>query len=139
MKKVIILGLSVLALGISLVSCDKDDDAVAAPVTVEGKWIFSKEGDIVDGQEVLIDYEGNEEGCAKDFITINADGTMVQTDFYILETCQSNDLNATWSKSESTISFLFEGEDVAEVYDIITLDGSTLKLKNGDSTYVFVR
>lgn len=50
MKKITILFLSVLTLGLSVSSCSKDDDE---NTSIVGKWELIKQGTIISGQEAL--------------------------------------------------------------------------------------
>ncbi|PDS21691.1 hypothetical protein B0A78_13970, partial [Flavobacterium columnare NBRC 100251 = ATCC 23463] len=65
--KNLFLVLSILLLGLS--SCSKDDDStpITSVASLEGKWQLTKEGGIINNQEVLTDYQ-HTSGCAKDYM-----------------------------------------------------------------------
>jgi hypothetical protein len=117
-----LFGLLVVVLVIfSASSCSNDDDSPS----IVGKWNFTKEGTIVNGQEVLVDYE-HTAGCNKDNIQFSAAGTFVGK-FYA-EECLENTINGTWTKSGKTLT-IDTGDIEPVVLQIMTLSGSTLKLK----------
>ena len=69
MKKINVLFVSVLALGMTLASCSTDDSPSSTSGSVEGKWIYNKTAytylGVVNPEE---NYAGNELGCFKDYI-----------------------------------------------------------------------
>ncbi len=137
MKKLLVL-VSLLAIGLS--SCSKDDDSSGSSAALEGKWIFSKEGAIVGGNEMLIDYTGNEAGCTKDYSIIKSNGTIEDVDFDSFNSpCEMFVDNYSWSRSGNTLT-VGEGAD-SSVFEILVLTSTELKIKettSGDIT-VFVR
>lgn len=133
MKKITILFVSVLSLGLALTSCSKDDDSSSSSSAtgVEGKWKYVKEGAIVSGQEVLMDYVNDAPQCGSDYIEILANGTAKDVYFYTDGGCTSDIATGTWSKSGNTMTVSFEG--VTESAEILTLNSTTLKVKYTDS------
>ena len=118
MKKILLLAVAFASFA-TVTSCDKDDDQAA----LEGKWEFSKEGAVVSGQEILLDYT-HEEGCAKDFVMINA--TTVTDHSFFGATCDEAVDSYTYTRSGNTITSTEGGETITS--EIKTLNGSTLKL-----------
>lgn len=113
--------LAVLLFVFSTVSCSDDDESAS----IVGKWNFSKEGTIVNGQEVLENYP-NIVGCNKDNIQFISGGTFTGT-FYA-EECVEFSIDGTWTKTGNTLSIDVTDQEPV-VFQIMTLSGSTLKLK----------
>ncbi|MGV7106732.1 lipocalin family protein [Flavobacterium sp. U410] len=120
MKKVLFLFVSTLVLG--LTSCNKDDDSSSA--SIEGKWAYSQWGIGASGQEAFSNYEND---CASqgDYIEFVSGGTA--TDHYFNSSCEDEATSGTWAKEGNTLTLTIDGE--TETAEIITLDGSTLKVK----------
>lgn len=120
------LTMALLAAGLMMVSCNKDDDG-GSEGTLEGKWIYSKSGGMASGHEVLTDWD-HTEGCNKDYVEFVEGG--VYNDVYYWEDCEEDKWETTWTREGNTIT-VGTGE-AAETGEIINLTGSELKLK---STY----
>ncbi|ESU28662.1 hypothetical protein FLJC2902T_12530 [Flavobacterium limnosediminis JC2902] len=132
MKKITLLFVSALALGMVFTSCNKDDDSSSSSsASIEGKWKYSKEGAIVSGQEVLTDYLNEAPQCGNDYIEILAGGTAKDVYYYNDGGCLSDVGTGTWSKSGNIMTVTFDG--VAENAEILTLDSTTLKVKYTDN------
>lgn len=141
MKKITILFASALVLGLSLASCNKDDDSSSSSssASLEGKWNFSKEDIVVDANEVLEDYSGNESGCSKDYIMINTNGTISSVDYDSFNSpCEVFTDNGTWVRSGNSLSVTLGGETFTS--EILTLTSSELKVRDFDGEItVFTR
>ncbi|HEU0136145.1 MAG TPA: lipocalin family protein [Flavobacterium sp.] len=140
MKKFYLLFVSVLTLG--LTSCNNDDDAGSdTGGTLEGRWEYFQEGTLVNGQEVLHNYE-HAEGCTKDFGEFLAGG--VAKDYTYSNngtaTCDEEITTGTWSRSGNMITLTFAGFSVTA--EIMTLNATTLKVKYtetvGTTTMTFI-
>jgi hypothetical protein len=70
MKKIILLAVALVSLA-TITSCSKDDDA-----SLQGKWEVLKYGELVNGQEVLVDVTLDPDGCQQDYILITATNTI---------------------------------------------------------------
>ncbi len=125
MKKLALLFVAVLAVGVT--SCSKDDDAAAASLV--GTWEYSKEGGIIQGQEVLTPYQ-HAAGCTKDFTVITAT-TIVDTDFYGTD-CFESTSTIPYTRNGNTITITEDGEVYTAT--IIQLDNTTLKIKGQEMT-----
>lgn len=132
MKKLSILFVSALTLGMVFTSCSKDDDnnngnnTPAAP-SVEGKWNFNKVGVTGGGQSFPEeDYAGNAEGCSKDFIELKADGIYSDGDYDGAE-CTLTQSAGTWAKTENTITLTVEGNPTQ--LELASVSDTELKLK----------
>lgn len=129
MKKVSILFVSVLTMGLSLTSCDKDDDN--GPATLEGKWNYSKEGGMSGTQEVLVNYMGNESGCSNDYINLTAAGVFTDVDFDSETTaCEEFSTPGTYVRTGNNVTVTVQGFE--ETVEILSLTSSELKIKSTD-------
>ncbi|ESU21297.1 hypothetical protein FCR2A7T_05940 [Flavobacterium cauense R2A-7] len=141
MKKITILFAFALVLGLSFASCNKDDDSSSSSssASLEGKWNFSKEDTTVDDTEILVDYNGNESGCSKDYIMINANGTISSVDYDSFNSpCEVFTDNGTWVRSGNSLSVTLGGETFTS--EILTLTSSELKVRDFDGEItVFTR
>jgi len=136
MKRITLLFVSIITIGLTSVSCNKDDDDNTA--AIEGKWVFSKEGDT---EATLIDWN-HTVGCNKDYMVIEPGG---QITFYYYDkddgTCIEDKEIATWVRTGNTISITSSGIQILET-EIINLTNSELKTKDTDvdgSITVFTR
>ncbi len=119
MKKLAIL---FIALTASLTSCNNDDDATTT-AELQGKWIYSQEGSILNGQEVLTNYD-HETGCPKDFVMISAT-TFVDHEFEGADCLESTDTK-TYTRNGNTITVTQDG--MTYTGEITQLTNSTLKI-----------
>ena len=120
MKKLKIVLFSVFAMGLTLTSCS-DDDSSGGNASIEGKWEYFKEGMSANGQEVLTDWE-HTEGCNKDYIEINDDGTYTDV-YYYGENCETDTETGTWERDGNNITVDFDGE---------TMTGKIAKLTSSE-------
>ncbi len=129
MKKLVVLFVSVFSISM-FVSCNSDDDGGSAPI--EGKWAFSKTGIVVDGQEVLIDYEHNELSCGKDYFEFLANGIMNDAYYFLNadDECEVDVEAGTWTRNGNSITIDL-GDDV-DTATILSLTNSTLKIQYPD-------
>lgn len=125
MKKLALLFVAVLAAGVT--SCSKDDDSSSA--SLEGKWEYSKEGGIIQGQEVLSNY-AHAAGCDKDFTQISA--TTIVNHEFSGDDCLESTYSETYTRNGNTLTFT-DGTDVFTV-TILQLDNTTLKIKGEEFT-----
>ncbi|MEW5677069.1 lipocalin family protein [Flavobacterium enshiense] len=122
MKKVLLL-VSFLAIGFT--SCNKDDDSSdAAPANIEGKWAYTKSGAIVNGQEVLANYE-HECTTKKDYLELLTGG--VANDVYYPSDCVADAIAGTWSRTGNVLTRTIDGVTTNE--EVYVLNATTLKVK----------
>ena len=136
MKKIVLLFVSVLSAGLLLTSCNKDDDS-GSSASLEGKWYFSKNGAMVDGNEFLVDYV-NECPTKKDYLEIASNGTFANVSYF--DDCTTTDIfSGTWVRTGDVITTTVAGE-TPESGTILSLTSSTLKLSftDVDGTYLVV-
>jgi hypothetical protein len=125
MKKLSILFLSVLALGMTVVSCSKDDDNEAA-ASIEGKWNVSKmsiTGLGLPAQE--IDNPENAPGCNKNYLEIKTGGVAIEGT-YEGTACKLSTVTGTWVKDGNKITIKL-GADT-EVFDVVSVTSSGMTL-----------
>ncbi|WP_269234650.1 lipocalin family protein [Flavobacterium flavigenum] len=140
MKKITILFLSVLTLGLSVASCSSDDDNDGASASVEGKWELSQEGAIVGGKEILVDAENG--SCGKDTYEFTNDGKVKETTYYSNDgKCEAETDNGTWTKNGNTLTVKFTGDTQGDSYEI-EVSSNKIKLKEtyteGGQSYTYV-
>ncbi|MET3027110.1 lipocalin family protein [Flavobacterium sp. UW10123] len=124
MKKLSIFFVSVLALGLTTVSCSSDDDKAS----IEGKWEAYQDGTIVDGKEQLTPIT-NEGGCSKGFLEIQEGGKVIDHySEYSNSKCEEYNDIGTWTKTDNKITFKY-GDDSGDTGEILVLDKNTLKIK----------
>ncbi len=125
MKKLAFLFVAALAIGTT--SCSKDDDSSSA--SLEGKWEYTKDGGIIQGQEILTDYV-HAAGCAKDFTQISST-TIVDHEFFG-DDCLESTYTLNYTRNGNTIT-ITEGTEVF-TGTILQLDNTTLKIKGEEIT-----
>jgi Lipocalin-like domain len=135
MKKIATQIIACTLIVLTLFSCSKNDDKKTEETNlIIGKWIFSKKGSIVNGQEVLTDYN-HTSGCSKDYLEIKADGT---GSYYFYESNVSPCLlstpdNFTWVKKDNNNYTFTDAPDSSNI-EILSLTANELKIKfsNGE-------
>jgi len=126
MKKTIMFFVFTLGLVMFFPSCSSDDDS-SNSASVVGKWNFSKMSTVINGvASPEMDYDGNETGCAKDFLEFKSGGIYTETD-YFGSACELDSSTGTWIQSGSTIT-ITEGPDVITA-QVISVTSSVLKVK----------
>ncbi|MDR6967200.1 hypothetical protein J2X31_001207 [Flavobacterium arsenatis] len=132
MKKVSILFLSALAL--SLGSCGSDDNGnpTGTDASIVGKWTYSKVGT----GNLLIDYPDHEEGCAKDYVELTANGVFNDVDYDSFNSpCEVFTDTGTYIKNGNTLTVSYEGNQV-ETADILLLTATELKIQGEDGEII---
>lgn len=117
-----------LLVTLSFTSCSKSDDNSATSGNIVAKWNYSKEGEIVSGQEVLTDYQ-HEAGCTKDNVEFKSNGTFTFTEYGT--NCVVSTYNGTYTKSGDTVVATALGSSTT--LTVLQLDASTLKVKYTDT------
>lgn len=126
MKKLGILVASVLLAGMAFTSCASDDDSNNVG-SVVGKWNFSTQKITSNG--VVINegpYNGNEQGCATDYIELFDDNTVATGDYN--ENCELDVTTSTYTRTGNVLN-VTDGE-IAATFEIVTANATTLLLKN---------
>jgi len=131
MKKVIILFVSALVLGMTFTSCSNDDDSPAtAPASVEGKWNFSKVSETENGVVTVPEEDYvHEPGCIKDYIELKPGG--VYNEAFYGPGCALDLTTGTWSKSGNIIT-ITQGVDIISA-EVVSVSSSLLKVKISDT------
>lgn len=109
----------------SLSSCVDDDlsDIDVDSFIIVGDWEYFKEGEIINGTEVLEKYE-NECATKKDHIDFKQSGTVNDYDYD--ENCVENMNTGTYSVKNKKLSITIGG--ITTDVDILHLTGKTLKI-----------
>lgn len=118
MKKIVVLFLAVLSLGV--VSCSSDDDSGG---TIEGRWYVNKTGTNFGGQEILIDHE-HECATQKDYMEFLSNAVLRTVDHD--DDCQAYTDEGTWEKNGNQLVITEDGEEI--IVNILKLSKSELKL-----------
>ncbi|WP_444647567.1 lipocalin family protein [Flavobacterium columnare] len=125
--KNLFLVLSILLLGLS--SCSKDDDStpITSVPSLEGKWQFTKDGGIINNQEVLTDYQ-HTSGCAKDYIEFLS-GNIIKEHYFDILNCQEVIYTGTWNKTNNSGVITYTNDPTNVNFEILELTSTTLKMK----------
>lgn len=127
MKKLSILFVSVLTLGLSLTSCSSDDDNNNA--SIGGKWTPVKMGSILNGQEILVAIP-NEGKCDSDVFEYTADGKFTDLSYeFSNNKCEASTDKGTWSLKDKVLSITYDGDTEVNKVEILELTKSSLKVK----------
>jgi hypothetical protein len=131
MKKVTKAFLVVFVSSLFLASCSKDDDnnSVSTSGNIVGKWEHTKDGVIVNNQEILEDYV-HEAGCAKDNVEFKANNIVISTEYS--SSCVANVYSQSYAKNGNTLT-VTDGTD-STVLTVLQLDANTLKVKYIDDS-----
>ncbi len=135
MKKIVKVFVSIIAFGLITVSCNKDDDK---ETSIEGKWIISKEGAKVNGQEALVDHV-HAVGCEKDYTLFSANGVAKDYDFTKVGTTCDEDIETySYVRDGSKLTVTFDDE--SQVGTIENLSDTELKVSvtNEEGTFIAV-
>lgn len=126
MKKLSILFVSVLTLGLAVTSCSSDDDNNGS---IEGKWAPVKMGSVVNGQEILVNIP-NEGKCDSDIIEFTSDAKFTDITYeFNNNKCESSTDKGTWSLKDKTLTTIYNGDTESNAFEVLELTKSTLKLK----------
>uniref|UniRef100_UPI00404A4A1C lipocalin family protein n=1 Tax=Flavobacterium sp. TaxID=239 RepID=UPI00404A4A1C len=139
MKKVLFLFVALVAFSFTTISCSNDDEGGVNSSDLIGKWEYSQEGEVVNGQEVLEPYL-HAAGCSKDYVEFLSNGTAADVSYYDngQDPCTEDTLTTTWSVSGNNINISVLGVNYSA--QVITLNATTLKVRDTDEdgTYVTV-
>lgn len=125
--------LFVTLVGLSLISCNNDDEN--SSTSIVGKWEYFKEGFVVDGQEILEDYD-HAVGCNKDTAQYNSNGTLQEV-YYSNDgsgCVEESDTNS-YTISGNTITVNFGSESLTGTFSI---SNNILKIRYTDSGTIYV-
>lgn len=128
MRKLEILTSIVLISGLSLTSCQNDDDT-SKTASIIGKWNFSTQR-ITTTTGTLINegpYEGNEASCSADYLQFFEDHTAATGDYD--ENCELELVSSTYIRDEKDLTLSY-GPVSSTDYRILTANETTLVLEN---------
>jgi hypothetical protein len=124
MKKLSILFVCVLALGMSFVSCSKDDAKKEA--SVEGKWNFESAALVKDKVEAPYnDFLDNQAGCTKNYLEFKTAGVVSSGKYS--SGCKLTVETGSWSKKDNTLTITSNG--IAIPYEVVSVTDSAMRLK----------
>lgn len=122
MKRILILCLGLLTIGLTTTSCSDDENT-----SIVGKWVFHETGLLINGQESLEPYE-HTAGCDKDYWEFKSGSVLEDVSYYNDGNgCETDIILGTYTQSDSNLLISLDGE--SEVATILTLNSSTLKIK----------
>ncbi|WP_179214554.1 lipocalin family protein [Flavobacterium psychrophilum] len=121
---------------LSSISCSKEDKSTPVVETnsakIEGKWYYTKQGRIENGQEILQDFTDNQAGCSKNYRIFNTDGT--GSDVTFKSNCEINSTeNYTWTKNTNTLTI--GGSLVSEIIQLTDIE---LKVKFTKNNLIYL-
>lgn len=129
MKKAIYLFLSITIVLTSLSACSSDSSSDNSnggdnPSLIVGSWEYVKLSNYLNG-EFMFDIPF-EHDCPtkKDYLTFNADGSMMNYDHDA--SCDVTPIPGVYTISGNSLIVTEEGEDPLKAYEIITLNANTL-------------
>lgn len=128
MKK-ILMGASALVMALSLNSCSSDDNGGGvSEAKLVGKWEHNTEKSTAAGQVITPEqpYSENEDGCSKDYIQFNDNGTAVFGDYWG-GACDLSQDSVDWSLDGKTVT-VTDGE-TTETYTVVSVSATKLKVK----------
>ena len=138
MKKINLIFIAIIMSSFSFYSCSEEDSGVD-PGKLIAKWEYFQEGEVINGQEILMTYE-HSEGCEKDFIEILSNGTVRDVSYYFNNNnpCFEDVYITTWSVNSNNFTTTFLGYDFTT--QVLTLNATTLKVKynNDEGTFITV-
>lgn len=134
MKRISILLVSVLILGISFSSCSDDISGPVDMNLIAGKWLFNKSTATSNGITIPYSttYFKNEDGCEKDYIDILKGGNVTNGNF--APDCALTVKAGTWSESGNTITITVTGTSFDGTFNVVSLSSNELILTI-DGTY----
>ena len=125
--------MSFFAIALTTISCSKDDDEKS----IEGKWIISQTGRVVDGKEVLTTYE-HTAGCSKDYTIFNG-GNASDYEFSKLDNVCKEKINTyTYTREGNKLNIKIGS--ASQTGTILNLTDTELKVSasNSGSTEISV-
>lgn len=131
MKKLLFLVTTLVS--ISFIGCSNDDDNSSSALQHElilGNWRYSQEGTIVNGQEILDNYDNAAPQCGFDYVEFRSSSEIKE---YIYDTdINSNCMNflnsGNWSIS-GTNQLSITLDSSTTIFEILLLNQTTLKVK----------
>lgn len=131
MKKLLFLVATLVS--ISFIGCSNDDDNSSSTSQHElilGNWRYSQEGTIVNGQEILDNYDNAAPQCGFDYVEFRSSSEIREFiyDTDINSDCMSFLNSGNWSISGTNqLSVTFDSSTT--INEILVLNQTTLKVK----------
>lgn len=131
MKKVILMLVAFVSMGMLTSSCGGSDDSSGGATSgnLVGKWEYFQTGYTASGQDVLEDYAHNPD-CSKDYIQFFANGAINEMTYENIfgETCYESFSEGTYTKSGNNLSVTLYDETGSVT--IKTLSATTLRIES---------
>lgn len=122
MKKIALLLVTIISIGLATVSCSKKD----SETSIEGKWIIIQEGKIVNGQE-LLNAHVNEATCEKDNTVFSSGGGAKDYDYRKLNgVCKEEITSYSYSRNGNELKINYSSGEVTGT--ILNLTDTELKV-----------
>lgn len=128
MKNLRMVHALILGIGLLTLSCSSDDNEGETLAPLAGQWDLSKVGTTVGDTETLVDAPQNQAGCAKDYINLKLDNSLIEGDYGA--SCALTTQEGIYSRSHNNLTRVIDG--VTTVQDIANLTLTELKLKDAD-------
>lgn len=128
MRKLGVLASIALTSGLTITSCQNDDDT-SRTNSIIGKWNFSTQkittttGTLINGGS----YEGNEAGCNADYLQFFEDNTAVTGDYN--ENCELELISSIYVRDEKDLTLSY-GPVTSTDYRILAVNETNLVLEN---------
>ncbi len=109
-------------------SCSSDDNGGETLAPLQGKWLLSQTGSVVNGEEQLIDAGANE-GCDRDYMDLRVSNAVIFGDISSVGgECSATTTEGTYVRSHNNLTTTVGGVSVTQ--DIVNLTLKELKLRN---------
>ncbi|WP_432221168.1 lipocalin family protein [Flavobacterium sp. TMP13] len=127
-KRSLVLAL-IAFIGIFAISCSSDDNEGETLAPIQGKWLVSQTGLVINGKEELIDALENVEGCDRNFMDLRVSSKVVVGKFNkVGGECVESTSEGTYSRSHNDLTTTVDGISIKR--DIVNLTVNELKLKD---------
>lgn len=128
MKKLSVLFVLFLVLGMTFTSCSNDDNS-STNASIEGKWNFNKQSFSPTGYTLPeTDFIGNAAVCNKDYIDLLAGGVVNYID-YSGSTCTYTSTPGSWSKTGDKLNIVVSSAGLVGSFTITSLTATELKIR----------
>jgi hypothetical protein len=145
MKKIFIILLTIT----TFLSCESDDGITyVTPDYLSGKWVLDQIGSI-NAQNVLV-YQNyiNDEGCEKNNLILNSDGSYEMNDFQLVGlTCENSQQLGSYELNNNILSLSYideeeENQNTTDSFTIISLTITEVQIsytENDTEQLVFLK
>ncbi len=141
MKQIRFACATIAATALLMTSCSNDDDGPRAEL--EGKWTPTKTIAVLNGNQTVTNYDGNEPDCDKDYREFVEGGAYRYVIYYdnVANACAEDVVTTVWTRSGDIVTIVDTNDDAeieapldAGTYTITKLTGSELRLQSTSNT-----